>query len=127
MEIMPEGPSIIILKDAVKAFKGKKIISAVGNTKQFDTKRLEGQLITDFKSWGKHFLICFKKFTVRIHFMLFGSYRINENKNTSPRLSLVFKTGQLNFYACSVKLIEDDLDEIYDWSADVMNPAWAGL
>jgi endonuclease-8 len=63
---MPEGPSIIILKEAVQEFKGQKIISVTGNSRQ-DIQRLEGQKIIDFKSWGKHFLICFKSFAVRIH------------------------------------------------------------
>jgi endonuclease-8 len=56
--------------------------------------------------------------------MLFGSYRVNETKQTQPRLSLHFNKGELNFYACSVKLIEGDLNAIYDWSADVMNENW---
>ncbi len=120
---MPEGPSIIILKEAVQAFKRKKIIDVSGNSKT-GIQRLKGQVIYDFKSWGKHFLICFKSFTVRLHFMLFGSYRINESKETPPRISLKFKNGELNFYACSVKFIEEDLDDIYDWSCDVMNPLW---
>ncbi|MEI9959491.1 MAG: endonuclease [Ferruginibacter sp.] len=89
-----------------------------------DIQRMNNQTIVDFKSWGKHFLICFKTFTVRIHMMLFGSYRINEVKDASPRLSLQFKKGQINFYACSVKIIEENLDEVYDWTVDVMNEAW---
>ena len=120
---MPEGPSIVILKDAVAAFKGKKVLKIGGNTK-VDLAHLEGKKITDFKSWGKHFLVCFKNEVIRIHFMLFGSYRINEKREAKPRLSLQFENGELNFYACSVKLIKGDLDEIYDWSADVMNEAW---
>ena len=120
---MPEGPSIVILKEAVSAFKGKKVICINGNTK-VELEHLPGKKIIDFKSWGKHFLICFKGETIRIHFMLFGSYRINERKSTPPRLSLVFENGELNFYACSVKLIQGDLDEIYDWSADVMSGEW---
>jgi len=120
---MPEGPSIVILKEAVQAFKGKKIIEVGGNSKM-DIQRLDGQVITDFKSWGKHFLICFKTFSVRIHFMLFGSYRINEVKEAKSRLSIKFKKGELNFYACSVKFIDEELDEVYDWSCDVMNPLW---
>jgi endonuclease-8 len=121
---MPEGPSIVILKEAVQAFKKKKIIAVSGNSRKVDIQKMNGRVIIDFKSWGKHFLICFKTFTVRIHFMLFGSYRINEAKPVPPRLSLQFKKGELNFYACSVKMIEEDLDDIYDWSADVMNPLW---
>jgi endonuclease VIII len=54
---MPEGP-IVILKEAVFQFKGQKIIYASGNSKALDAATLEGQTIEDFKSWGKHFLIC---------------------------------------------------------------------
>lgn len=120
---MPEGPSIVILKELVQPFIGKKIINVEGNSKQ-DIQRLVGQKIIDFKSWGKHFLIKFKYFSVKIHFMLFGSYRINEKKESPARLGLTFKDGELNFYACSVQFVEDDLDEVYDWSADVMNDDW---
>lgn len=119
---MPEGPSIVILKELVHEFKGETIIEAKGNTKILDTKLLCNQRIIDFKSWGKHFLICFPNFTVCIHFMLFGSYRINESKETPARLSLQFDDGEINFYACSVQLITQPLDELYDWAADVMNP-----
>ena len=120
---MPEGPSIIIAKEAATEFTGKKIISVSGNSKQ-DIQRLAGNKILEFKSWGKHFLICFTNFTVKIHFMLFGSYRVNEGKESPPRLSLKFKKGELNFYACSIQFIEEPLDEIYDWSADVMSDTW---
>src|ERR1700745_338933 len=102
---MPEGPSIVILKELVQPFRGKRILNVEGNSK-LDIQRMSGEKILDFKSWGKHFLICFKRFTVRIHFMLFGSYRINEQKDAAPRLRLIFKNGDLNFYACSVKFIE---------------------
>jgi endonuclease-8 len=122
---MPEGPTIVILKEEVAAFKGKKVVSAGGNSQKIDFGLLKNKTITDFKSFGKNFLICFPRFTVRIHFMLFGSYRINGEKSTAPRLSLTFAGGkQLNFYACVVELITTPLDERYDWTADVMNPSW---
>ena len=120
---MPEGPSIVILKEASQPFKGKKIIDVSGNSKM-DIHKMDNQTIIDFRSWGKHFLICFKTFTVRIHFLLFGSYRINEAKDVKPRLSLKFKKGQLNFYACSIRIIEEDINKIYDWSCDVMSLFW---
>ncbi len=121
---MPEGPSIVILKEAVQSFKSKIVKRATGNTKKIDISLLEGKQILDFKSWGKHFLICFSKFTLRIHFMLFGSYRINENKDAQPRLSLQFAKGEINFYACSIILLDQPLDKLYDWSADVMSEYW---
>jgi len=123
---MPEGPSIVILKEAVHAFVGQRIKSTEGNSKKIDFNRITGTRIFDFKSWGKHFLICFENFSIRIHFLLFGSYRINEFKDGAvPRLSLKFSKGRsLNFYACSVSILDQPLDEIYDWTNDVMNARW---
>lgn len=119
---MPEGPSIIILKEETIAFKGRKILNAEGSTKKIDIGDLIGQRIIDIKTWGKHFLICLPKFTIRIHLLMFGSYRINEGKNATPRLRLSFSNNEeLNFYACAITRIDRPLDEVYDWSADVMN------
>lgn len=122
---MPEGPSIVILKEEVQQFKGRRILKVSGNSK-IDQTRLSGQQVIDFKSWGKHFLICVPDFTLRIHFMLFGSYRINEQKNAQPRLAMEFENGFINFYTCSVKLLEGDLNDIYDWSVDIMSDEWNG-
>ncbi|MEO6167263.1 MAG: DNA-formamidopyrimidine glycosylase family protein [Chitinophagales bacterium] len=118
-----EGPSIIILKEAVKSFKGKKVIRVSGNSK-IDQVKLKNQKIIAFRSWGKHFIICFSSFSLKIHFLMFGSYRINESKDQTPRLSLEFANGVLNFYTCTISLLEEDLNEIYDWEVDVMSDKW---
>ena len=120
---MPEGPSIVILREEVAAFTGKTIERAEGNSK-LDKSRLVGQTVRSFRSWGKHFLIELDDVSLRIHLLLFGSYRINERKESAPRLSLGFPNGELNFYGCSVQFIEGPLDEAYDWRADVMSDAW---
>ncbi len=123
---MPEGPSIIILKEALQSFKGKKILEASGNAK-VDMTAITGKKIIDFKSWGKHTLICLPSFTIKIHLLMFGSYSINEPVKTDKllRLHLKFKAGDIYFYSCSVKIIDEDLNEIYDWSADVMSEHWS--
>jgi endonuclease-8 len=122
---MPEGPSIVIIKEAVQVFNGKKIIGVSGNAK-IDMARIAGKKIIDFKSWGKHTLISLPGFTIKIHLLMFGSYSINDQTkpDKSLRLHLKFSNGDLYFYTCSVTLIEGDLDEVYDWSADVMNDEW---
>jgi len=120
---MPEGPSIFLMKEAATQFEGKKISAVSGNTK-IDKAPLLNKKVIAVKSWGKHFLICFKGFTVRIHLLMFGSYRINEKKETPARLSLTLKNGELNFYACSVKIIEGDINDVYDFTSDVMNDDW---
>lgn len=120
---MPEGPSIVILKEAVQQFSGQKIIDVSGNS-SIDILRLKNKTIREFKTWGKHFLICFDDFTVKIHMLMFGTYRINERKETVPRLRLVFDDGEINFYTCSIKILEDDVNLHYDWEEDVMNENW---
>ena len=121
---MPEGPSIFILKELAASFRGKTIVRVEGNSK-IEKERLVGQSIQSLRSWGKHFLIEFYDFSLRIHLLMFGSYLINERKDSAPRLSLQCSDkSELNFYACSVKYIESELDDAYDWSADVMSDDW---
>ena len=122
---MPEGPTIVILREQAAALEGKVVRAATGNTKTIDPARMQGRKVLALRSWGKHFLVCFKGFTLKVHFLLFGSYRIDERKDAaSPRLSLQFARHELNLYACSVRYLEGDLDDAYDWRADVMNDAW---
>jgi endonuclease-8 len=104
-------------------FIGKKVIAISGNTKT-DKKRILNKKLLDIKTWGKHLLFCFDGFTVRIHFLMFGKYLVNAKRKGDARLSMQFKNGEINLYTCSVKFIEEPLDEIYDWSADVLNDAW---
>ena len=120
---MPEGPSIVILREAAAKFRGKTVRRAVGNS-SLDLTRMEGRRVVALRSWGKHFLIEFSGFSLRVHMLMFGSYRIDERKPSPPRVSLQFDNGELNIYASSVKYIEGTLDETYDWRTDVMNDAW---
>lgn len=127
---MPEGPSIVLLKEETLPFTGKKILVISGNSK-VDQQRMHNKKVIEFKSWGKQFLICFDDFTLKIHFLMFGSYRINEKKlardtgkEQPPRLTFKFKNGEINFYSCSVKFLEGDVNDHYEWNIDVMNDLW---
>ena len=120
---MPEGPSIVILKEEAAKFSGQTIRRAEGNAK-VDMTRLPGQRVEALRSYGKQTLIELPELTIRIHLLMFGSYRIDERKDSPPRLSLGFDNGELNFYTCSVRFLEGDLDELYDWRSDVMSDQW---
>lgn len=120
---MPEGPSLVIARELCTPFKGKKVTAVSGNSKE-DILRMEGEKLLDVKTWGKHLLLCFNGFTFRIHLLLFGSYLVNERKTTALRLGLMFAKGELNFYNASVKVLEGNVNDHYDWSADVMNEQW---
>ena len=119
-----EGPSLVILKEELKPFVGKKIKRSSGLSK-IDFDKLKGQKVKEFRTWGKHFLIVLDDVTLRIHFLMFGSYRINERKETAPRLQLEFADGQeIGFYTTAVRELHDEPDSIYDWSSDVMSDRW---
>jgi len=120
---MPEGPSIAILRDEASIFIGKVVSRAEGNAK-IDIERIEGQRVVDLRSFGKQTLIVFDGFYVRVHLLMFGSYLINERKDIAPRLGLTFPNGELQFYNCSVKLLEGDPRETYDWRVDIMSDEW---
>ncbi|SJZ96963.1 DNA-formamidopyrimidine glycosylase family protein [Sediminibacterium ginsengisoli] len=124
---MPEGPSLVILKEKTEKFKGKKVL-AVSGTAKADIEKVKNQVVKEIATWGKHYLIRFAKTTIRVHLLMFGTYTINERKeDRQPRLSLKFSNGEMNFYTCAVKMIDEDLDEVYDWSADVMNEKWSSV
>lgn len=120
---MPEGPSIVLLREAAARFRNRTVRAASGST-HVDLAPLVGRRVRAVRSWGKHFILEFSRTSLRIHLLMFGSYRIDARKDGPPRVSLQFDNGELNFYTCSVKLIDAPLDEVYDWRVDVMNEAW---
>lgn len=120
---MPEGPTIFLLTQETARFVGKKIVSAEGKA-DIDMARLTGQRVLAIRNWGKHFLMQLDGFGLRVHLLLFGSYRIDSRRQQKPSLSLAFAKGELSFYASSVKIIEGNLEDWYDWAADVMSDDW---
>lgn len=120
---MPEGPSIAILRDEAAKFVGKRVRRAQGNAK-IAMERIEGKRVADLRSFGKQTLILFDGFYVRVHLLMFGSYLIDERKDIAPRLGLTFPNGELNFYNCSVKLLDGDALAVYDWRIDIMSDQW---
>ena len=123
---MPEGPSILIIREILTpAIKGKRITQASGNAK-IDMARLPDKKVVTVKTWGKHLLIVLPDCTIRIHFLMFGTYSINEHirPDRSLRLKLEFNKKTIYFYTCSVRLLEGDINLIYDWEGDVLNDNW---
>lgn len=116
-----EGPSLVIFKEDMAPFAGKKVIEAWGSIPESvqALKKLKKVL-----SWGKHGILVFDSDILRIHFLMFGSYLVNARKDREPKLSLVFPNGFVNFYTCSVKAISPAELSAYDWSIDLMSPDW---
>ncbi len=120
---MPEGPSLVILGDEVERFQGKKILRAHGDTR-IEIRGLIGERVR-FRTWGKHFLIEAGGLALRIHFLMFGSYVIDGRKARPARLGLEFANGEINFYSCAIRELEQPIDSLYDWRGDIMADEWS--
>jgi endonuclease VIII len=123
-----EGPSLLICREELEAFVGKKVLKISGNTKQ-PKNLLKGMKLLSTDSWGKNLFLIFckgkKTLTVKIHFLMWGSYRVNEKRpGRKPRLQLNFRNGILYFYACSIKFDADDYYRNLDRQVDLMSAAW---
>jgi len=126
---MPEGPTLLILKEQiVPLFEGKKISKVSGNAK-IDMAKLKGRTIKKIRTWGKQLFLCLPNTTIRVHFLLFGSSSIDEKTKPERSIRLMLQVPKhcIYFYTCSVKLLEEDIDEVYDWEADVLSEDWDPL
>lgn len=120
-----EGPSLVIACEELKPFLKKKIVAAKGSAKLPMTK-LQGQRLLEAKSWGKHLLLSFSKTCLKIHFLMFGSYRIDDpRENRIPKLQLSFGNQRIYFYSCAIKEMPKGFEKDYDWSLDLMSDQWA--
>jgi endonuclease VIII len=130
-----EGPSLFLASEQLVPFIGQKVFSAGGNTR-LAKERLVCQRVISIFSWGKHLVLQFESFALRIHFMLYGTFEaIAEGqkitgyceKKGTPRLSLEFDNGRIRLYACSLEFIESSqAKNHYDFSIDLISPEWDG-
>jgi endonuclease-8 len=134
---MPEGPSIVLLRDRLAPFIGRTVRDAAGCA-ALDLGRIHSRRLLDIRSWGKHLLLAFDGFSLRIHLLLFGTCLVHggergdgaggdgeEAASATPSVSLRFEGGGgIDFRAASARWVEGDLDAAYDWSADVLSPRW---
>lgn len=117
-----EGPSLVIASEEFKEFTNKKIIKAIVPA---SIQPLTGQKLLKAESWGKHFLLIFSNQILRIHFLMFGSYRINNpRENRIPKMQLDYKNDTIYFYSCAIKAITKEDLRAYDHSVDLMSDQW---
>lgn len=122
---MPEGPTILLMKEDLQKFAGKKVIDVFGDA-NFEKEPLKGEILREIKTFGKQTYLVFDEFAIRIHLLMFGSYIVDEHLQSEKnlRLGLKFKTGGMYFYTCNVKLVDLEFLSKIDWEADVMSDDW---
>lgn len=128
-----EGPSLYLAARQLKPFRGKTVLSVSGNTK-IEKERLLGQNVKTIFPRGKHLVLQFKDFALRVHFMLFGAFEATVDDITltgdyrrsyTPRLQLDFDNGNIKLFNCSVQFLETrNARAGYDFKNDIMSPRW---
>ena len=120
-----EGPPLRVITEELSQIAGEYVVEANGNSK-IQKEQLKGQKVLKVFSWGKNLFLKFPEFSLKVHFLMFGSYRFNEErKGVVPRLSLVFSKNKLNLYNCSVKVLSNsDVEKLYDEELDIMSEKW---
>ena len=117
---MPEGPSILHLRNTLLPFKGK-IVKEAGGYGPMPTEWINGKKLLDILTWGKHLLFVFNNGTVRVHLMLFGEVLVNERKKVNRSFYLHFTTGEINGYTVKAIKLDQPPAEIYDWRTDILS------
>lgn len=117
---MPEGPSILHLRNTLLPFKGK-IVKKAGGYGPMPTDWINGKKLLDIGTWGKHLLFVFSNGTVRVHLMLFGEVRINERKKVNRSFFLEFAKGEINGYVVKAEKLKGSPEEVYDWRTDILH------
>ena len=120
-----EGPPLRVIAEELSQLTGEYVAEVSGNSKM-QKEQLVGQKVLHVFSWGKNLFLQFPEFSLKVHFLMFGSYRFNEErKGVVPRLSLVFSKDTLNLYNCSVKILSNsDVKKSYDKELDIMSENW---
>ena len=117
---MPEGPSILHLRNQLLPFKNK-VVKEAGGYGPMPTSWINGKKLKDIRTWGKHLLLVFANGTVSIHLGLFGDILVNERKKVNRSFYLEFAQDEMNGYVVKATKLEGTPEEVYDWRTDILS------
>ena len=120
-----EGPSLHLLQEELQLFVNKKIKDIYGNA-NFDKEPLLNQKITDIYAFGKRLFIQLDDVALIIHFLMYGSYRIDTSRpEMQPRLAIITAQHSFFLYNCSVKCVqESNIKQYIPLAWDILSPDW---
>jgi len=120
---MPEGPSLIYVRDQLQRFEKKRLTECWGYA-EAPHKTVAGQHLKKVATWGKHLLLQFDTGFIEIHLMLFGKMTINEPKQVNPSIAFRFGKDKVYFYVVKVKWQKGSYRDCFDWTTDIMDEDW---
>lgn len=116
---MPEGPSILFLKNKIQRYKGKTVSEASGYN-EMDKSKMTNNKLLDIETYGKNLLFVFKDFFIGVHLGLFGSMLVNKRKKVNASFALHFGDSEINFYVAKTKLYEGKPSDIFNFKTDIL-------
>lgn len=116
---MPEGPSILFLKNKIQRYKGKTVSEASGYG-EMDKSRIVNLPLLDIETYGKNLLFVFKDFFVGVHLGLFGSMLVNKRKKVNASFALHFGESEINFYVAKTKLYDGKPSDVFNFKTDIL-------
>ncbi|RYF91108.1 MAG: endonuclease, partial [Chitinophagaceae bacterium] len=84
---MPEGPSLLHLKNKLMPFKGK-IVQSAGGYGKMPTEWLQHKKLLNILTHGKHLFFVFNNGVAQVHLGLFGDVLVNERKKVNASFFL---------------------------------------
>lgn len=118
---MPEGPSILFLKNKLQRYKLKTVSEASGYG-EMDKSQINNIKLLDIETYGKNLLFVFKDFFVGVHLGLFGRMLVNKRKKVNASFALHFASDEINFYVAKTKLYEGKPMDHFNFKTDILKP-----
>ena len=117
---MPEGPSLLHLKNKLLPFKGKIVVEAGGYGKM-PTAWIERKKLLNILTHGKHVLFVFNNGIEKVHLGLFGQVLVDESKKVNASFYLHFAKGEINGYVVKAQKLQGKPEELFDWRTDILS------
>lgn len=118
---MPEGPSILFLRNKLTRYKNKIVTEASGYG-EMDKSQIVNLKLLDVDTYGKNLLFVFKDFFVGVHLGLFGSMLVNKRKKVNASFALHFADDEINFYVAKTKLYQGKPTDHFNFKTDILKP-----
>ena len=125
-----EGPSIHLAAEQLQPFVGQRVREVAGNSR-IGIERLHRRRVSSIFAWGKHLVLDFDEFALRVHFLLWGTFAAtvrgvsvtgDYRRSGAPRLVLGFTRGTITMWSASLRYLEGgDARSLYDFTVDVMS------
>jgi len=121
-----EGPGVRFIAEGLAPLAGR-IVTSAGGSSRIDYGKVTGQRLQRVHCIGKLLFLRFPRVSIRIHFLMWGRYRLNDPaEGKRPRLTLQFEDGtRLDWYTTAVVLLENpEVDRLHDPALDPMDERW---